>query len=367
MKIKETGFENVPIKQQSKPEFLKYVHQLRGFAILLIVGIHCRTSFLWAENSLSEKFFEAVLDNATIIFVFISGFLFEHIFAHNFNFQSYLNKKLKFIITPYLLISIIPILDKLLFEPELVWLPHYLKNSSVVAKTVYMLATGKHFGPYWFIPMIVIFYLIAPFLVWINKKKFYLYALPLIFLMGLFTYKFGYYSNIFDSFIYFLPIYIFGMATSYFKKQIFKLNYRLLVTSILTFYISITVLEILGYIPMLKLGYFELDEPAPFFLFSFSKLKVSLLCIALLLIFNKHKSTEITLFKLLGDYSIGVFFIHLYFVVLIQKIVYKIVPYFEMTLGIFIAYTIIVVVFSVGTALGVNWIFGSKSRYLLGS
>lgn len=354
-------------KDSAKPEFLSYIHQLRGFAILLIVGIHCRTSFFWAQDSLAEKFFEAILDNGTIIFVFISGFLFEHIFAQNFNFQQYLNKKLKFIIVPYLLVSIIPIIDKLFYEPELVWLPEVMLNSSHLSKAAYMLVSGKHFGPYWFIPMIVIFYLISPFLVWINKARFYTFVFPLIFIAGLFTYKFGYYSNNLDSFLYFFPIYLFGMCTSFYKNEIFKLNFKMLVVPILLFYVVITGLEVMSSIPMIKLGYFELDNPAPSYLFNFSKLKVSLLCIALIVIFRKYRQKEITLFKLLGDYSIGVFFIHLYFIVIFQRIIYKINGAFEMNLFIFITYTLLVTVLCVGSIMVIKWIFGNKSRYLVGS
>src|SRR5690606_16251364 len=132
------------------------------------------------------------LDNGTIIFVFISGFLFEHLFANNFNFKHYFDKKLKYVVGPYLLVSILPIIDKLYFEQNLRWLPEVLVDQSVLAKSFYMLITGKHFGPYWFIPMIVIFYLISPLLVWVNKPKFYIYVFPVIFTLGLFTYKFGY-------------------------------------------------------------------------------------------------------------------------------------------------------------------------------
>src|SRR5699024_273539 len=121
------------------------------------------------KNSIVELFFEATLDNGTIIFVFISGFLFEHLFAKNFNFLRYFNKKLKYVIGPYLLVSIIPILDKLYVQEQLLWLPDFLVNQPDILKALYMLITGKHFGPYWFIPMIVIFYLISPLLVWMNK------------------------------------------------------------------------------------------------------------------------------------------------------------------------------------------------------
>lgn len=358
-----------PIKKEpyTRPEFLPYVHFLRGFAILLIVGIHCRTSFQWQPDSMGQLFFEATLDNGTIIFVFIAGFLFEHLFTRNFNFLSYFNKKLKYVVGPYILVSIVPILDKLYFEDNLIWLPNSLINQPDIIKAAYMIVTGKQFGPYWFIPMIVVFYVISPLLVRINNPKFYTYIFPFIFIGGLFTYKFGYYSNTWDSFIYFLPIYLFGMAVSYYKESIIAHKNKLIYI-FLSVYFVVTVLEIIGYIPMYKLTTFEILRRAePLYVFNFTKLKVSFFCIALLLIFYKMNNRKMPILKILGDYSFGIYFVHLYFIVIIQFIVHSLINSFHITSILFILYTLLVTCLSIGSVHIFKKIFGRNSRYVIGS
>lgn len=349
-----------------KPKFLAYIHYLRGLAILLIVGVHCRTSFAWPEDSFWHLAFESTLDNGTIIFVFISGFLFEHLFTRNFNFKNYFNKKLKFVVGPYLLVSVIPILDKLYFENNLSWLPLFLADQSDVVKSIYMLVTGKHFGPYWFIPMIVIFYIISPFLVLINKPKFYFFIFPIIFIAGLFTYKFGYYSNTFDSFIYFLPIYLFGMFASYYKEKITQLKIRDIFL-LLMIYLIITTLEVAGILEMHKLLDFDLHNVSPTYVFNFSKLKVSFLCIALILIFHKMPTKKMPFLNVLGNYSFGIFFIHLYFIVVFRFIVNRYLDNFFLTPWILILYIITICVLSILAVYTIKLIFGKNSRYVIGS
>lgn len=349
----------------ARREFLPYIHSLRGLAILLIVGIHCRTSFKW-ENGNAELFFESFLDNGTIIFVFISGFLFEHLFTRRFNFRIYLNKKLKYVIIPYLLVSILPIIDKLYFEESLRWLPPVLSNQPDVIKSLYMLVTGKHFGPYWFIPMIVIFYVISPLLVVLNNARFYKYIFPFIFIAGLFTYKFGFYSNTWDSFLYFLPIYLFGMFTSYYKDDIIaKRNWLIYPCAII--YLLVTSLELTGYITIHKVIGFESYADQPNYIFNFTKFKVSVLCIALLLIFYRLRNRKMTVLKVLGDYSFGIYFIHLYFIVATELVVNSQVEAFRMTAPLFLIYTILVTIVCVASIYILKRIVGNKSRYLVGS
>lgn len=348
----------------NRREFLPYIHSLRGLAILFIVGIHCRTSFPWKDKGV-ELLFESFLDNGTIIFVFISGFLFEHLFTHNFNFKKYLNKKLKFVIIPYLLVSIVPIIDKLYFEDSLRWLPPVLNNQPDLIKGFYMLVTGKHFGPYWFIPMIVIFYLISPLLVVLNNARFYKYIFPLVFIAGLFTYKFGYYSNTWDSFLYFLPIYLFGMFSSYYKDDIIAQSKWLLYTCVII-YLIVTTLELTGHLEIHKLIGFE-PNTQPDYLFNFTKFKVSLLCIALLLIFYNIRYRKMSILKVLGDYSFGIYFIHLYFIVATQFVVNSQIEAFRMTTPLFLVYTVLVTIVCVAIIYIIKKIFGNKSRYLIGS
>ncbi len=80
-----------------KSQFLPYIHNFRGIAILYIVAFHCLSSFGWGDNILEKRICNSLVVYGTVLFVFIAGFLFQHLNAnhhHNdFNFKVYLKKK----------------------------------------------------------------------------------------------------------------------------------------------------------------------------------------------------------------------------------------------------------------------------------
>lgn len=353
------------LESPSKPLFLNYIHYLRGLAILLIVGIHCRISFPW-EDKIQARIFESLLDNSTIIFIFISGFLFQHLFVQRFNFKKYLQKKAKFVVLPYLLISILPILDKLYLEDHLVWLPLFLEDKPAIYKVLYMLVSGKHFGPFWFIPMIILFYLIGPLLVKMDNPKFYKYCFPLIFIAGLFTYEFGYYSSIIDSFIFFFPIYLFGMFASHYKEEIIK-HGSIITIIVLLLYCTITLLEVFGVLEIHKLVGFEIKDPHPYFIFNLSKLKISALCLALINVFYWIRHKPMPFFKILGEYSFGIYFIHLYIIIAFQKTLSYLAFEFKMNSVTFLIYTFGVSIICSAIIWIIKSVLNNKSRYVIGS
>lgn len=80
-----------------KSQFLPYIHNFRGVAILYIVAFHCLSSFGWGDNILEKRICNALVVYGTVLFVFIAGFLFQHLNAsekhYDFNFKLYLKKK----------------------------------------------------------------------------------------------------------------------------------------------------------------------------------------------------------------------------------------------------------------------------------
>lgn len=350
-----------------KSTFLTYIHYLRGLAILMIVGVHCLPSFSWDENLNSLSIFRSLLDNSTIIFVFIAGFLFQHLYHKHFSYKQYLSKKIKYVVLPYLIISVPAIADKILFGGDAVaWFPEYIKNSSNIIQIIYMIGTGKHFPPFWFIPMIVVFYLIAPVLLWLDRRKnFYTYLFPFILLAGFFSSYYGYYSDTISSFIYFLPVYILGMWTSRHKEMITGLGAQLAVPFLLV-YLSIFLLEINNVITIDKLHHIDqLTETT--FHFNFSKFKVILLCFILLNLFYLFKEKEMKILLLLGNYSFGIYFIHFYFIVIIQKLDGFLNLGLYLNAMNFIFYMIAVALSCIVIIAIVKKTIPTKSRLLIGS
>ena len=104
-----------------------------------------------------------------MLFVFIAGFLFQYL-KKKFEYRSYLIRKTRYVILPYLIISALPIGLKLIGLHQSDWVPPEMIPDGIFGKAVFYLASGKHLGPFWFIPMIVIFYIISQLLIKIDKQ-----------------------------------------------------------------------------------------------------------------------------------------------------------------------------------------------------
>lgn len=227
--------------------FLPYVHHFRGLAIVLIVGVHCRTSLLWPADSWANKILTFGLDSSTILFVFISGFLFQHLNTTDFVFSDYIKKKLKYVVVPYVLVSIPAIADKLLFETNAVWMTPFYQELPWPFQALYLLATGKHSGPFYFIPVIVLIYCLSPLLFPFQKAKSFQWLGVVIPLVGLFTYAYGYYANVLESLLYFLPVYILGMWVSKNKEAILPIpNFYIIGMAMI--YLILLSCEVMGLI-----------------------------------------------------------------------------------------------------------------------
>lgn len=356
-------------KAQTKPmsSFLQYIHYFRAIAIIGIVAVHCKSSFGW-KNNFEEQFWSSILVYSTILFVFIAGFLFQHIQGRKFDYKNYLNKKISYVILPYLFASIPAILEKLYLDRSgMEWLPDYLKNSADVFKVIYMLMTGKHFGPFWFIPMISLVYLVSPLLIYLDKKWwFHKIIFPIIFVAGLFTFNFGFEFSAIESFVFFIPIYMFGMWSSRNKEYLIALQWKLMIPLSLLF-IGFVALELAGVIALdTSYGAYRPEETY-YFPFNFGKLKMSMLCLILLngLYLIRHKNYPLLSF--LADYSFGIYFVHLYIIRIIEMGIHKLNMSFQFNSFYFIMHVFFITILCSVTIVLIKKIFGTKSRYVIGS
>ena len=85
--------------------FVAHVHNFRGLAISLIVAVHCLSIFDWSASPGLERWLKILLLNATVFFLFIAGYLFQHLSAR-FHYPSYLQTKFRNVVLPYLVVSI---------------------------------------------------------------------------------------------------------------------------------------------------------------------------------------------------------------------------------------------------------------------
>lgn len=280
---------------------ISYIHYLRGIAAFFIVVIHFNlfsSSDLWLG-----RFVKYFLLEWTAVFVMISGFLFQYL-LHRYQTKKYMISKFKNVILPYLIISIPAILIYTLgIKSDHVWLdiPSLLENSMVYV-VLFFYATGTHLGPLWFIPVLILIFLTSKPLsiVGRNQKVLNILSIASLFFI-VFTSRPPNDSNVFLSYIHFLPVYIIGMFICS-KKDVLIVDENK------------NIFLILSLVSFLFCAIFELKVS----LSIISKIPLFLyLCIVLSNVTNRLAQL---IFSTLADASFAIYFLHGYFVGAVRKI-----------------------------------------------
>ena len=158
-------------------QFLDYINHFRGMAILFIVFGHCISAFNWEASEDLSRLLKIIFSNGSVLFVFIAGYLFQHL-SLKFLFSRYFYNKLLNVGLPYILCSIPAILYFVFIEKRWDVPPEFYLNSKHMQIILFYL-TGAHMAHFWFIPMIFIYYLISPLLIFLDKKFFLYYLIPI--------------------------------------------------------------------------------------------------------------------------------------------------------------------------------------------
>ena len=213
-------------QRPKKTKILNYINVFRGLAILLIIMGH--TMQFGDPSTLSNIINCEMICGGTALFIFISGFLFQHL-AYKFEYKNYLSKKWTNVVMPYLITAIPGILF-------CIFCPIAYKNSfyglSLYIQIPALLTIGRvHNIPTWFIPMIIIFFIFSALFLFLEKKNILYKLLPLLLLLTLFLPRgvaeyestlglsyaakyIVYVKYILCNFVHFLSLYVFGMYCS---------------------------------------------------------------------------------------------------------------------------------------------------------
>jgi peptidoglycan/LPS O-acetylase OafA/YrhL len=329
------------------------IENFRGLAIIFVVFSH-----FGSFHNLGPlgKFTYFVVANATAWFVFISGYLFFYIEQRRFDYCDYLLKKAKYVVLPYLLLSI-PALAAgfYLARPQLLGL-------SGIGYVGWSLAVGGGtvVGPMWFIPMIVLFFVLSPVF---NRlaRSWLLY--PLGFLgMGLaiFTWRPAGGLNPFLSFLHFLGFYLLGIMFAVMAPKFDKISKEIVST-------VIVIGGIAGFIVTYYYGYHDNGSSGFFDGFGvFNALQFGKLCL-LLSVFFTFERFFTSKNKVLGYFasvSFGLFFVHgFYMAAYSRAISYLRIgdPVLQFLGEIFVVFILAVITVAI-----VKFVLKKKSRYVIG-
>jgi probable poly-beta-1,6-N-acetyl-D-glucosamine export protein len=339
-------------------DYQHHIHVFRGLAIILIVCAHTIPSLDWTANPVLARVIDAFVNQSSIFFFFIAGYLFQYL-SKKFVLRKYALQKLKTVIVPYLILSIPAIfIFTVLTKRTVVWDGFYLLP--LWEQVALFLLTGKHLAPLWFVPTITLFYFFAPVFLWIDRKFRYGYwiIIPLIYLSTMIG-RGGQLGPI-DKAIYLLPIYMLGMAFSQYREKAL-----LLVGRWWPLLLLLSGVSFMGYV-------FDLPRP-PFYQMP---MKASFVLLMTWVLYNNHSVFGNKL-DYVAEVSFGIFFIHAYVISLVKIVaVYAVSGKIYLGEGgdvipgniiSFAAYVIIVTVITVSVIWFGKRIFGRYSRMVIGA
>lgn len=336
---------------------IKSLEYFRAIAIAFIVAGH----FYYIANIKIDNFFELVIQNiifgGTTLFVFISGFLFHHVFYTRFKYKEFVTKKVKVIVLPYLVFSMIPAIYYSLknVTPD----PYFDLSALNYAYSVSKyLITGTALQIYWYIPFIMLTFLLSPLHIRFIKLS---TKIKLALIIGLIiTASFLHRSidnyNIFHNFLYFTPIYLIGITSSIHKNKIyllFKGKEYLLFAVVVTLAFLQAYTGKVGSYHKLAFEYNGVD------LMLLQKLALSIFFMVWL---HRYEDTKIRLLEIIAATSFTIYFMHAFLLWIITSIGLKL--YNSWT--VYILLVSIVILSCSMAALAIKKIFKKHSRYIIG-
>lgn len=213
------------MENDQKSAFQQDVHNFRAFAIVGVVGAHALHNFTWSPGSAVFVVLDTLFNQSTIWFAFIAGYLFQHL-SSSYRAPSYYSKKFKNVFVPYLICSIPAIAASFTFHDQP--MPANFEEHSIPIQALLFVLTGKHLAPYWYIPMIMIIFFLAPALIALDRRPgFYLSLMPLLVLSaylgrdGFLVHSglSGYFGQVSKA-IYLISPYLLGMFVSHFYSRV---------------------------------------------------------------------------------------------------------------------------------------------------
>ncbi|MFD2165254.1 acyltransferase [Thalassotalea euphylliae] len=291
-------------EKPAKKGFLNSINHFRGIAIIFIVMAHCYRPAGWEIETFADKAWFNLMMNGTVFFVFISGFLFHHVFYHRWDYEKYMRNKTKYVFVPYLILSLPWIIWHLTAgnSPDLHG--QYASIEDVTSAATWYVVTGRALTAYWYIPMGMMLFALSPWVMDLIKKKSLLTVAIPLFVVAMIIHRPISNLNAIQSLFYFLPVYLFGVWSSENRDKLFpfidKFWGLMLLAAVA---LAIGQAHFFG-AGVLNKGAFELTVPD---LMLPQKILLTLVLLALL---NKFEHIQVGFLQKLADVSFAIYFIH---------------------------------------------------------
>ena len=345
-----------------KKKFINSINYFRGLAIILIVLGHSYDLAHWNVSNHLESLLYAFIKNATVYFVFISGFLYYYIFYHKFNYKKFMIKKAQYVLLPYLLISVIPILFTVFMLDGGSILPNSLRDRPVMAIIWYFL-TGKVTTAYWYIPMAMLLFAISPLINLIIRANVVLPVALFFVPISMIIHRPIDNINVFQSLTYFFPVYLIGVWSSINNKQIYaylKDNRKKIILALIAIALGVIQVWVFNQEGNFHKAFWLVTVP------DVNLLQKIVLCFLFMSLLDNYENTNITVINKTAETSFAIYFIHPLLINTLFKIVSGRGLNYEGNFFTLILTTIAMVISSMAIAFCIKAVLKKKSRYLIG-
>ena len=349
--------------------FINSINHYRAIAILFIVAGHTFEISDLKLNSFFENVIGNLINGGTINFVFISGFLFYSIFYKRFKYRHFLKSKMKRILLPYLFLSIVPIIIRLYLVPDF-WSG---VNSDGVNFWEYILSslkyliTGSHLIAYWYIPFVILLFLMSPLHIKFIQLKLTNQVLFLILLavVSLFIHRPSFNRVLpfqaIHSLMYFTPVYLFGSLCSKYKDDIYRIlkNKEMLLLAIVVGLAGSQTY--LGYNGTYQHHLNEIDGVVDLMF-----IQKIVMCLFFMVWLNRHENYSNIYIDILAKISFPIYFLHGYVLYFIRSVIVFFNTTFDYPWVMFLIFVSVLVIICVLTAVLIEKVFPKYSIMLIG-
>jgi len=201
------------------PAFLGYVHSFRAVAIVAVILTHVDDFIEWGPGDpWLQRLVYSVAQNGTVLFLFIAGFLFQHL-SSKFVYSKYLEAKLRNVVAPYLFMSSFALARQYAHLSGVFAGLARGDAAGAAARVLRALLTAEGLpAPFWFVPVIAVFYAGAPLLLAIDRRPKAYRLLPAVIVLGMLVHRPFVMTRVPHAVVYCAPAYLAGMCFSHHRE-----------------------------------------------------------------------------------------------------------------------------------------------------
>ena len=148
-------------------KYLTNIGIMYAIGVLLVLYGHSCPYVKWGDCGIVGKSIEIIYYFHMPLFFFLAGFMFEYTKSDSFDYKKYILKKIKFLLVPYLFITLVAFVIKIAMNQYAIR-PIDVSFNGFFHSLFYPLDNPNLF--LWFLPTLFLMYLIAPMIGNISKN-----------------------------------------------------------------------------------------------------------------------------------------------------------------------------------------------------